>query len=187
MTLRWRTPSGTSATNGWTRPAQTLPAAARSPEREDRWAARHRAVARGSRLLPLQVPQCTPRTAHGVERGNRKSRRQLSVHEDAAEAYDVAKHRADWICLVAIALALCTSDIERSRAKRRRVEARDKLRCNAKPVAFRDAESYGEIDRHYGQSRPAGPSFMRDPPKTWGRVDESSDESFPASDPPAIP
>jgi hypothetical protein len=33
--------------------------------------------------------------------------------------------------------------------------------------------------------RPAGPSQMRDPPKKWDEVDESSDESFPASDPPA--
>ncbi len=33
--------------------------------------------------------------------------------------------------------------------------------------------------------RPAGPSQMRDPPQKWDEVDESSDESFPASDPPA--
>jgi hypothetical protein len=33
--------------------------------------------------------------------------------------------------------------------------------------------------------RPAGPEQMRDPPKKWDDVDESSDESFPASDPPA--
>ena len=32
--------------------------------------------------------------------------------------------------------------------------------------------------------RPAGPGQMRDPPKKWDEVDESSDESFPASDPP---
>jgi hypothetical protein len=35
-----------------------------------------------------------------------------------------------------------------------------------------------------GNVRPAGPSAMRDPPKDWGKVDEVSDESFPASDPP---
>ena len=33
--------------------------------------------------------------------------------------------------------------------------------------------------------RPAGPKEMRDPPKKWDEVDEESDESFPASDPPA--
>jgi hypothetical protein len=37
-----------------------------------------------------------------------------------------------------------------------------------------------------GNVRPAGPSAMRDPPENWGRVDEASDESFPASDPPAV-
>ena len=35
-----------------------------------------------------------------------------------------------------------------------------------------------------GNVRPAGPSAMRDPPKEWTKVDEASDESFPASDPP---
>ena len=33
--------------------------------------------------------------------------------------------------------------------------------------------------------RDAGPREMRDPPKDWDGVDERSDESFPASDPPA--
>ncbi|WP_375258616.1 hypothetical protein [Citreimonas sp.] len=33
--------------------------------------------------------------------------------------------------------------------------------------------------------RDAGPKEMRDPPRTWDRVDEFVDESFPASDPPA--
>lgn len=39
---------------------------------------------------------------------------------------------------------------------------------------------------HSGAARSAGPDAMRDPPAEWGRVDESSDESFPASDPPSI-
>jgi len=37
-----------------------------------------------------------------------------------------------------------------------------------------------------GSARSAGPEAMRDPPKDWDKVDESSDESFPASDPPAV-
>lgn len=33
--------------------------------------------------------------------------------------------------------------------------------------------------------RQAGRGEMRDPPKKWDEADEASDESFPASDPPA--
>ena len=33
--------------------------------------------------------------------------------------------------------------------------------------------------------RDAGPSQMRSPPREWDIVDETSDESFPASDPPS--
>lgn len=36
-----------------------------------------------------------------------------------------------------------------------------------------------------GAARSAGPAAMRDPPKDWDKVDESADESFPASDPPS--
>jgi hypothetical protein len=39
---------------------------------------------------------------------------------------------------------------------------------------------------HSGNVRPAGPSAMRDPPSSWDKVDEASDESFPASDPPNL-
>jgi hypothetical protein len=39
---------------------------------------------------------------------------------------------------------------------------------------------------HSGGARSAGPDAMRDPPKDWNQVDQASDESFPASDPPAI-
>ena len=37
-----------------------------------------------------------------------------------------------------------------------------------------------------GAARQAGPDAMRDPPEQWTKVDEASDESFPASDPPAV-
>ncbi len=35
--------------------------------------------------------------------------------------------------------------------------------------------------------RDAGPEAMPDPPEDWDDVDEASDESFPASDPPPPP
>ncbi|HEX8639697.1 MAG TPA: hypothetical protein VF704_00930 [Allosphingosinicella sp.] len=37
-----------------------------------------------------------------------------------------------------------------------------------------------------GAARSAGPDAMRDPPKDWEKTDQASDESFPASDPPAV-
>ncbi|MGZ8283032.1 MAG: hypothetical protein ACXWUN_08800 [Allosphingosinicella sp.] len=37
-----------------------------------------------------------------------------------------------------------------------------------------------------GSARSAGPDAMRDPPQEWDEVDQSSDESYPASDPPAV-
>jgi hypothetical protein len=37
-----------------------------------------------------------------------------------------------------------------------------------------------------GSGRPAGPESMRYPPSSWDQVDEASDQSFPASDPPAF-
>ena len=37
-----------------------------------------------------------------------------------------------------------------------------------------------------GAARSAGPDAMRDPPKDWEKVDQAVDESFPASDPPAV-
>ena len=37
-----------------------------------------------------------------------------------------------------------------------------------------------------GAARSAGPEAMRDPPSEWEKVDQAADESFPASDPPAV-
>lgn len=37
---------------------------------------------------------------------------------------------------------------------------------------------------HACEVRPAGRNAMKYPPQTWSIVDEQSDESFPASDPP---
>jgi len=37
-----------------------------------------------------------------------------------------------------------------------------------------------------GSARSAGPDAMRDPPGEWDHVDQSSDESYPASDPPGV-
>lgn len=61
-------------------------------------------------------------------------------------------------------------------------------------LAFRDGQE-GATPSRAGEGsgkaghplvRDAGPSAMTDKPRRdWTRVDESSDESFPASDPPA--
>jgi len=50
------------------------------------------------------------------------------------------------------------------------------------PAAFAE----GQTQNGDNPVRDAGPDAMRDPPRAdWEPVDQSSDESFPASDPPA--
>jgi hypothetical protein len=59
--------------------------------------------------------------------------------------------------------------------------------CTRRPVAFcgEEAEAVSDGKRSV-QVRSAGPGAMRDDlRRPWDKTDESSDESFPASDPPA--
>lgn len=51
----------------------------------------------------------------------------------------------------------------------------------------RAAFAHGEATGAPVDIRNAGPEAMRSDPPEWDKVDEASDESFPASDPPAIP
>jgi hypothetical protein len=53
------------------------------------------------------------------------------------------------------------------------------------PLTSVDPEQIGAIDEQYGQIRPAGPEFIRDFRGGWDCVDQGSDASFPASDPPS--
>lgn len=54
--------------------------------------------------------------------------------------------------------------------------------CAAAPPPHLQVMTKGPPPR---EIRDAGPDAMEHPPKTWDEVDQASDESFPASDPPA--
>ncbi len=55
-----------------------------------------------------------------------------------------------------------------------------------RPFVERAAFARGEANRSgFSQVRNAGPAAMASGSAQWDRVDEASDESFPASDPPA--
>jgi hypothetical protein len=51
--------------------------------------------------------------------------------------------------------------------------------------AISGSGGYGAVGES-GAARSAGPEAMRDPPRDWDEADQASDESFPASDPPAV-
>jgi hypothetical protein len=53
------------------------------------------------------------------------------------------------------------------------------------PATARGKAAPGPVG-HSGAARSAGPDAMRDPPADWEKTDQASDESFPASDPPAV-
>ena len=56
-------------------------------------------------------------------------------------------------------------------------------KSKAENRAFAPGQAGGE---NFAQVRDAGPKAMADPPKRqWTATDQTSDESFPASDPPA--
>ena len=54
---------------------------------------------------------------------------------------------------------------------------------SAPGVAFASGEA--APSGSFTHVRNAGPDAMRDAPEGWQKVDQASDESFPASDPPA--
>ncbi|MBW8296376.1 hypothetical protein [Sphingopyxis sp.] len=64
-----------------------------------------------------------------------------------------------------------------------RKKAPETAKGDSHAAAFADQET--DVD-NFDQTRSAGPEGMRsESRRTWDRVDQAADESFPASDPPA--
>jgi hypothetical protein len=66
-------------------------------------------------------------------------------------------------------------------------QSKDQQNTPKKPsgaAAFKDGQPVGPPEANV-QVRPAGSSSQRKRPKNWDKVDETVDESFPASDPPS--
>lgn len=61
-------------------------------------------------------------------------------------------------------------------------KAANKTTTDAAPAAFAGKET---PSGNFAQVRSAGPEAMRSDVKSWDKVDNASDESFPASDPPS--
>lgn len=55
-------------------------------------------------------------------------------------------------------------------------------KVDAAPAAFAAGEDPGA---NFAKVRTAGTGGMREAPPRWDKIDEASDESFPASDPPS--
>ena len=63
-----------------------------------------------------------------------------------------------------------------------RYATKDNATSNEGHAAFASGETSGD---NFAKVRHAGPEGMRSDPAEWDKADEASDESFPASDPPA--
>lgn len=87
-------------------------------------------------------------------------------------------------------------NIDRARALLQEIRTPDAIMAHAGDALVWERMVGAALGEHNGDSahenvpdseiRDAGTSQMSSPPPRWSRLDESVDESFPASDPPAI-